>query len=240
MERIESPHSAIARPIIEPIWHPLFSACRLASGTAPVETLLYNYPIGGTVSGTGGTATRLHTNMEQANVLGTPKVFEIHGIRLVLSQINGTADAYTTPLENEGMATGTALGGFITGASNIPLVSDAMRIIYASYYNLFIGAKSYLDVPAFMLPGNTGIEGDFASALTTLGEPNSVASALFHSESLAHTVGMYYSIRRHPIQIPPQQSFFAAIRFPLPTRPTLDSDRVVWSVWDGSLGREVQ
>jgi hypothetical protein len=239
MERIESPHSAIARPIIEPIWHPLFSACRLP-GAVPAETLFYNYPLGGTVSGAGGTATRLHTNMEQANVLGTPKVFEIHGIRLVISELNGDADSYTTPTEQEGMATANAIGGFVTGASNIPLVSDAMRIVYASYYNLFIGSKSYLDVPSFLLPGNTGIQGSFAASLSPIGGPASVATALFYSESTAHTVGLYYSIRRHPIQIPPQQSFFAAIRFPLATRPTLDLQHCIWSVWDGSLGREVQ
>ena len=223
-----------AQAYLETLHQPLYSAFDFNTGTAPTTAALFGYAVGQQLAGAvaGTNATLLHTNMQQQGTLPAPKLFLITGIRIVPVELDS---GLTDPLDNTAGASNAAQT--YTGQDS-NLLEDLLRLVYGSYLDLFIGNKSYLQVPTWFCPGNTGIDG-VAAAFGIVG-----ASATNLSETQRflthHSAGKYFALAQYPIVLPNQQVFSLSLNFPQTSRPAFGARRLVYGVLDGLLGREVQ
>ena len=240
--RFASPAGQFANAKVEPIHQPLYSAHYFQDGQAvPNEASFFGYAVGGNVAGDQSrTATLLETNMQQAGALPTPKLFLVEGIRIIPSQGKATGKRDSSPdylkdviddtnLLSKGTASASA------ASPDVDNLEDLVRLIYGSYFKFFVGTKDYLQIPTFGVPGNCGIEGEIATALT-----GGATSTVFGKQVAAvHSVGKYFSLPEYRILIPSQQNFAASLNFPQETTPTINGGRLVYCFLDGILGREV-
>lgn len=224
--RFAFPHPAAAAKI-EPISQPLYSYVFFAAAVLPVETRAFGYPIGGLVAGAGGTANagHIHTNMEAANLLATPKIALILGYRVIVPALNALL---TVPI--------AASTNVLAAAPDSFELNDLKRFVYGTSFRFFVGTKDYYVAPTWSVPGNVGIEGLsalYVQAPAATG-PNRLDSIAVHSQ------GRYEKLYQHKILIPSQQSFFCSIRATGVVPPTLQATRGLWCVLDAIFGREVQ
>lgn len=137
-----------------------------------------------------------------------PKIFAIHGIRLYH---------------------GNRLVG---GQTDETRTEDLIILLETMFFQLFIGEKFYLTVPAFYLPsGGLGPNAYFDGE--TAGTPRHVANSGFG--------GFFdrFSTQRIPITIPSRQLFFARHAPGITPTVNIVSARQVWCIMDGAFGREV-
>jgi hypothetical protein len=232
--RFASPFAG-QRAKLEPIHQPLYSAYLFDAAIVGGEALLFQYAIGGTVASNiaaATVATQLHTNIQAAGFLPTPKVFLTTGIRIVPVELTS---GLITPIDDTAAAS-VAAQTFLGNDSN--LLEDLMRILYGSYVRFFVGTKDYLVAPCWMTPANTGIDGESSNQIALGASVTNVAERQFINTF--HSMGRYFALNRYPVLIPSQQNFFISINFPQTTRPTLGATRPVYGVLDGILGRETQ
>jgi hypothetical protein len=232
--RFSFPHPQLAEAQIEPIVQPLYSMATIddATMTGQRETMFFKYSIGGTTAGlaaAGGTvpATVLHTNMETPGFIASPKVFLATGTRIVLSNLG---EGLTSPFVTAGTTVDAAPEGQYREFQSI------LEILYGTYFRFYVGTKDYLVCPTWMIPGNTGIGGLSAVAI-------SAASGVGFSQQLnasLNTQGKYFSFNDNRILIPSQQNFHTSISAPQATPPDPHLEVTLYSVLDGVFGREVQ
>lgn len=209
-------------PLLEVIAQPLYSAIGLAAAAIPNETRAFQYQIGDTVAGTGGGAsTLLHTNMEVSGALATPKVFEVTGMRLVISNLDAASTAGATHPADD-------------SASNPLLLEDVQRLVHGTHLALHVGTKDYAAGPSWLFPGNCGLNG--LASITAMDTDTATQAEILAVQGM----GKYYSLNPYTVFIPSQQSFHAKLRATQASPPTLISTRLVWVVLDGRLGREAQ
>jgi len=224
--RGETPEALMGAPLLEVIHQGLYSSIALDAAVIPAELRFFGYQIGDPVPGAGAgvqTAVNIHTNMEIAGALATPKVFEVRGIRVYVSQMN--ADLTTTT----GVVNPVALGA-------ASLLDDMQRIFWGTDFRWHIGNKDYLTVPTHGVPPNVNLAGNASI------DAASTAALDVRRILTAQGVGKYYSCAPYPTFIPSQQSFFAQLRATqlAANRPVLDVAHLVYCMLDGVLGREVQ
>lgn len=223
-----SPMSQMGEPLLEVIQQPIYSSVAFNNALMPNEVRFFQFQVGDVVPGAGLGAvvsSFYHTNMEQAGVLAQPKVFEVQGIRLVLSNLNG---AGTEVLQRHPAAPGAAV--------QADLLEDMQRLFWGTLFTFHVGTKDYLVAPSWLVPGNAGISG-----FHDVGHDDGAAPEV-HVTTAIQGAGKYYSTQPYTPFIPPQQSFFASIRTPQATAPTIASatDLLLWCMLDGRLGREAQ
>lgn len=231
--RFASPFAG-QRAKLEPIHQPLYSAFLFDAAQTQGEALFFQYAVGGTTAGTvtGVVATFLHTNLPAPGFLPTPKIFLTTGLRIIPTELTAPLIDVIDDTAAESVAAVTWTG------EDSNLLEDLMRLFYGSFVRFFVGTKDYLVAPTWVTPANTGIAGvsntEFAVAATpeNLGERQAVRT--FHS------MGRYFALNQYPVLIPSQQNFSMSLNFPQATRPTLGSQRAVYAVLDGILGRETQ
>lgn len=233
--RFRSPIDTMRRAKLEPIHQPLYSCYLFDNAQVPSSALFFNYGVGGQVA-TNQTsppnATEIHTNMVSAGFLPSPKMFLVTGIRVIPVEIDAT---FTDVLADTGGA--TLAGPTFTG-SDVTLLEDLVRIVYGSVFKFFVGTKNYLTNPTWNVPGNTGIQGEAMN--TVNGGMTPTAPISLQKVQTFHSAGRYFALPAFPTMIVPQQNFNATLEFPQTTRPTIGTDRAVYVVLDGILGREVQ
>jgi hypothetical protein len=222
--RLAAPAELGATPRLEMIHQPLYSAGGIDNAALPNELLLFQYAIGGTVSGAGAAAVPnanlFHTNMETAGFLAAPKVHTTTGIRVVFAQLEAVATAVLTD---------PSLG---TTPENTDWADDLQGMLYSGFLRFAIGPKDYVRAPLFLVPGNTGIEGVSSMAA-------GFATNNFMRVNVLHNVGRYYGLPQYPTLIASQQSFVASLNWRFATNYTVLDDHLIWVILDGILGREV-
>jgi len=229
--RFASPAAQFINAKLEPIHQPLYSLCAIDSGVIPRSLLFFQYPVGGTVAGTGdgtiGGATTFHTNMETAGFLANPKLFLVTGIRCIPWPLVPGSAAASAPSPRGAV---NAIGETI---AKDEWIADFLFTWYCGVMNFVVGPKNYLRVPLWNVPANTGVDGFASAAIGSL-----ASASIFRTESF-HSSGRYYALSQYPILIPAQQSFNVSIDYQLPTNPSLNKDAAIYVQLDGVLGREV-
>lgn len=209
--RVRYARSPVGNAQLQPITWPLIDSLAVDNTTAG-EKRFYQDAIG-----TNGKHRGL-TTMEKAGSLAHPKLFDIHGAYLAINQ---------------------ALKNFTTALADadplaVPDEANAvLGILYTTYYQLHVGEKDYLLQPSFLFPSNYHLTGGAVGA--------NVPSASDWRTIHLQTTGMEYSIKRRRVRLLPDQTFYAALHFPL-TGGGVPSGagRVVHSVLNGILFRETQ
>lgn len=230
--RMLAPSSFGARPVLEQIHQPLYSAVALDNAAAlPRQVQFFNYAIGQNVTGAGGgvvSSTAFHTNMQTVGFLSQPKQFTCSGVRLRMASLDyalaGAAPALSDP-------TMTA-----AAPTDDDLLEDLLGLLYSGIFRFTVGPKVYTEVPAYQVPANSGIGGVTGVAIAD----GTAATSRTQRRSAQHGGGRYYRFPMYPVLISAQQSFSCELIFPWATNLTLNDDRYVWAVLDGILSREVQ
>ena len=209
-------------PLLEVVTQPLYSAIAFDGAILPNEVRAFQYQIGDTVAGAGTgaiAATLLHTNMEQAGALSTPKVFEVFGVRMVVGNIDAP------------LTVGTPQPATIADPA---MLEDTQRLFGGVHIALHVGTKDYVSGPAWLFPGNCGIGGLSASGIF-----DTVALEQIQMQAVQGQ-GKYMGLNPYTVFIPSQQSFHVKVRSPQTTTPTVSTDRTIWIMLDGRIGREAQ
>lgn len=215
--------------VLEPIMHPLWSAVCLDNAVIPDRVQFFRYAQGGTVAGAGTgavtPATELHTSMETANSLPTPKIALVLGYSIVVPALDSTLTALLTDTQ-----------GAAETATVSTLVEDLQRILYGTVFRFEIGGiRTYYEAPTWTLPGNTGVEGVVSSSVNAL-----AAQGPFQVNLTAvQGQGQFLELYKHAILLPSQQTFLAELVAAQATPPTLVAERLVWCVLPAITGREV-
>jgi len=212
----------LGQPLLEVLTQPLYSSMSFDGAVIPNETRCFNYALGDTVNGAGTgaiTATYYHTNMEVSGALATPKVYEVTGVRTVLSNIS--ANGQTGPLLDASKAAPA-------------LLEDAQKFFHGTHLSVHIGAKDYISGPSWLFPANTGVGG-----LLDVASVDTAAIELYQPHAVQGQ-GKYMNLAPYTIFIPSQQSFHAKLKAPQATTPTISVDRLLYVVFDGRIGREAQ
>jgi len=233
--RFVSPIQTMRQAKLEPIHQPLYSCFIFDNVQVPSSALFFNYAVGGQVAtnlAAPPASTEIHTNMVSAGFLPSPKMFLVTGIRVIPIELDAT---FTDLLSDTGAATNA--GPTFTG-QDVAVLEDLLRIVYGSVFKFFVGTKNYLTNPTWNVPANTGVQGD-ASQLYG-GGSTPIAASTVQRLTTYHSAGRYFSLPAFPTMIVPQQNFNTTLEFPQTTRPTIGTDRAVYTVLDGVLGREVQ
>ena len=245
--RIISPHSVLARPLLEPRVEALYDSDVWSYTTSRID--FFQVPLG--QNGISGNAAipgipfekRLrHTNMERGGSLNHPKMFVVKGIRLILNDAPQSTSKECRVL---------------TYSARSPQQLLLAYIQYACYYRFRVGAqKIYAEGPGFMFPGNIGAQARASEVClgqrTNGGQPDvGVISEGYH----AHMAGIYFSLGRNSMTLAPGQSFRAELAAGFEPQLTLfgffgqliDStvqlnhlNRLIYNYLDGWLGAEVQ
>lgn len=147
------------------------------------------------------------------NKLANPKLFVVRGWRLHIQQSVAV-----------NAANNDQLGGLLT-------------IIENYFYRFFVGTKDYLVLPVFCIPSGLGAWAAMAAEGATA-DPGTFATLSAHGMPAYHN---YRALKRNQITLPPQQEFFADLNaLNAGLASFTGSDRRVWNVLEGTLGREVQ
>lgn len=227
--RLVTPAELNARAKLEFVHYPLYSSVMFNAG-APLlrENPVFGYAIGDPVAGTpgagGGTivAHNLHTNLETARFLSSPKIFVTRGLRVFYNLLD--FDVGGAPVQQDTAA---------AAAAAITAWDDFQRIWYSGFFRFFVGPKDYARAPLVRVPGNTGIQGPAAITI----DDDTTAAAQFAMALYAK--GVPWRMDTYPVTIYSQQSFGASIDFLHTTNPSLAADRMLTVAMDGILGREV-
>lgn len=230
--RFAFPHPSLAEAQLEPIIQPLFSMAVIdnAAFTGQRETFFFRYSVGQPISGLAAAAgtfasSIIHTNMDTAGFIASPKVFLVSGLRVLIS---GLDSVLVDALES-----GTQ------GAAEVPdesSVTDMLEIIYGTYHRFFVGTKDYAIAPTWAFPCNTGVGGLVAVDISGI----AAQGPDFTSVTAPNTAGKYYGLGDHRVLIPSQQNFFTSLIAPQAVPPTPATELAIYSILDGVLGREVQ
>jgi hypothetical protein len=198
--RVKSPYNAGRPAVVEPIVQPIYDKVQFTAAGSSKLTWFAQ------AIGSAG-VNELTTNMDTPNQFPNPKIAVILGMRLHATQLVGD--------------------GVITVAAQY---TDLLKLFYSYWINLFIGAKSYLKIPAFYLSSGLGVQGSFGAAVTDQAAMN-LGWPTFHS---------YWKCDRHPITIPPQQNFRVEANQGADFPSDLSAARNVWCILETDFGREVQ
>lgn len=249
--RILSPHSVLARPLLEPRVEALYDSDVWSYTTSRID--YFQVPLGEqgvsgnpAIPGIPFTKQLRHTNNERGGSLPHPKMFVVKGIRLLVNDA-----PQSTSKEARAIATTP------NASAGSPQTLLLSYIQYACYYRFRVGAqKIYAEGPGFMFPGNIGIQGNVATAcvgqrMNSGQPPLGVITEAAH----AHMAGIYYSLGRNSVTLAPGQSFRAELAAGLEPQLTLSGffgllidaatqlnhmNRLIYNYLDGWLGAEVQ
>ena len=114
-------------------------------------------------------------------------------------------------------------------------VEDLIVLLYNTFDEFFQGEKFYWTFPSFYgVSGGIGVNAFFAID----GNVAPVERAVAHSGG----GGFFdrFSVKRIPIVIAPVQAFNGVLSPVAGSLADIDSDRDVWFVLDGAMGREIQ
>jgi hypothetical protein len=169
-------------------------------GLEPINEPLYDtqtYPVAGVAqlvffaTGLGGRTLR-ETNVPIAGALPNPQQFHIYGAQLCPSML--------------------ATAQVATAAAMQRTVSDQAALIENSFFRLFIGTKSYIEVASVFVPNGHGLVG---FAATTAGEIASATNGVAHQNNF-YDVTVKVNRSRLAIHVPPQQNFRVTLEYPGP------------------------
>jgi hypothetical protein len=117
----------------------------------------------------------------------------------------------------------------VTAVGNTPF-ADMVSLLARAYYQVVIGEKPYLTIPAFLLSAGTGLE-----AQTLVGATLGTASIVANHGRPEHR--NIYSLL-HSVFIPPVQNF--AVNLTVNTGFSPSPALKLWVVLEGELLREIQ
>lgn len=206
---------------------PLYSAAQFDAAALPRELEVFNYTQGQRVSSNAAApaiASQIHTNMLAIRTIPRPKTFTVFGVRVIVPPLAiTTAPALADP------TSGVAL-------ENNDQVDDLQLLLATQALTFEIGEKKYLEAPLWMLPANVGPGGVAASSVS-----NTNAASIFQTRVALSTCGLAYHFNtgRKPV-IWNQQSIRCAFSCQWATNPSLVDSKLVYVVFDGILGREIQ
>lgn len=170
----------------EPLWDSLAGDQNM-TGTQRMFTI----PIG------QGGKTILHTNLELPGKLPRPQVFRVEGIELRFNQGLSTFSAATPANE--------------LVANQVPAWHNVKKeLISTTFCRFWIGEKSQLDCPTFLLPSNQGIKGGIIYPAI---DDTVFANGL--RRMIAQTAGMGYSCALRPRYIAEEEPFRFELTFPM-------------------------
>lgn len=183
----------------------------------PINEPIYDtqtYPVAGTSSLTFfaaglGTRTLRETNVPIAGVLPNPQQFHVYGVQIVPSFLGSSSVVQST------------------------VVTDLATIVDNSFFRLFIGTKSYVEVCTCFIPNGHGISG-FASTTVGARELASVHNGVAHQNNF-YDVTVKMGHQRKPIHLPPQQNFRAELVFPGPAAATITTNVTIGGTASGGL-----
>lgn len=213
---------------LEFIKHNLYS-CVALDGGAPIPRDLecFNFIQGQTVPGAGAgaiAATQFHTNMQAARTLPKPKTFTVQTVRVVMLPLDFASGSPT-------IGDDTVAGA----AANLDQVDDSILISQSMTARFEIGEKSYLEAPLWMIPSQVGLGGVAATAIAN------AAGVSRQQRVSVHTAGRGWDFTRsRPPVLWNQQQFRWRFETRWATNPSPVGDRLVYVVFGGILGREVQ
>jgi hypothetical protein len=213
----------------------LYSTLALDNAAAPLESVLFNYSVGQTVSGAGNgavQATSWHTNMRVPRTLPSPEVFVLDRVRFHMPALSvGASNAIA--IDQTYGATG-AVGTVSAIASNNAADLLAMTLLHA---RLEVEGKRYVDAPLWMLPGNCGVGGVHARALSSA--VSTATNAVANVQAL-HWVGEGW---RFSDSMPPILTSNTVLDFRLFNQTTgyaFKVDRYLQVILQGTHGRAVR
>lgn len=224
--RFISPWDPAARAMLEPLRQTLYDTEGIVSTTL-LATFFAN-PLGQPTLNLAVNVVKTYrlTNLETAGQLSSPKLYQIHGIRVHAFPINPTVSIYDQD------------------------AADISAVMFSSWFELYIGSKAYLDVPTWMVPSNLGY-GTTVGAVHEAGAAIGGAPTEDRSTVVRafNTSGMHFRLKYNRIFIPPQQNFRCTINLPetlagaganAAEYAALSAGRLWQVVFEGLLGREVQ
>ena len=135
--------------------------------------------------------------------LPNPKIFVVYGIRLVYSEF----------------------------VQNDALINDIKIIGYSSTFELFVGVKQYVMVPAFYISSGLGVSG---SGVDIVGGVSNLTATMGFPSFFNR-----FSIEKRKITLPPQQGFYCDLNPRAVTATMMRANRLIWCMLDGEFGREV-
>ncbi|MFG0317540.1 MAG: hypothetical protein ACF8XB_09715 [Planctomycetota bacterium JB042] len=189
MARVQSPVRSGARARLERRVEPLYDNAVITS-TSVGAVRLFHEPIG------TNSKTILDTNMGLPSSLPTPRVFDILGFELRISQGLTTRSAGIAAAESQSNQTSQFFNGM-------------KGILFGSWMQMRVGTKDYVEAPSFLLPSNQRIGGNVVGGPAVNG---TFANGL--REIFAQSIGMTWSIANRPIRLIPNQTFGATINIP--------------------------
>ena len=200
-------------PSLEPINEPLYDTQVYPVAGAATLTF-FTQGLSGTVVA-GVPRTLRETNVPIAGALPNPQQFHVYGIQVV-------PDAQCQSAQ-------TTAGA----ATAVPVLTDQVTIISQSFFRLYIGTKSYVEVTSILIPCGHGLTG---AAATTIGarEVSSFHNGVAHQNNYFDvTVRVGHS--RKPIHIPPQQNFRCELVFPGPAATAVTLNNTLGGTATGGM-----
>lgn len=227
MVRAASPLPPAARARLEFVKYPLFDAVVLPTAFNARQRF-FATALGEPLQNASVAQfkTYTETNMLTAGRLSTPKVFVIHGVRLVISHLlddeSGLRQASSTIDEAEQ-----------AGDQQLDLLFDMKAIRYGAWFEFLVSNKPWITRPCFELPDDIGIDGLISvGTSSTAGAGDEAASNV----NAPYGSGPLLDLGRNRISLPPEQTFQGGI---VPRQAITLTDQVkIWCSLEGVLGRE--
>lgn len=172
---------------------PLFDNAEVSSTTTGQVEFFQN------PQGSAG-KTQLDTNMRKAGSLPSPRLFQIRGFEIAVSQALTSRTAGIPATE--------------AAAAGTPKPSDFLNgikgLFWTAYLRFIVGTKDYVQAPLFLLPSNQGIDGSVFGAQVPNG---TFATGL--RVAIGQSVGMSWSVRQKPITLVPDQPIRGELVLPI-------------------------
>ncbi len=217
--RFISPWDPAARAMLEPLRQTLYDSEGIVQTT--LQATFFTNPLGQATINLAANVVKTYRlcNLETAGQLSSPKLYQVHGIRVHAFPIAPTVSAYDQD------------------------AADISAVLFSSWFELYIGNKAYLDCPTWMVPSNLGF------SATNAGVHDDGLTATSHVVRAFNPMGGHFRLKYNRIFLPPMQNFRATINLPAALNAAagnvaayarLSPGRIWQVILEGLLGREVQ
>lgn len=216
----------------------LYSTLALDNAVAPLESVLFNYSVGQTVSGTGNgavQATNWHTNMRVPRTLPSPEVFVLDRVRFYMPALSVSASNAVAIDQAYGAGAVAGAGGSVASVASTNAADLlAMTLLHL---RLEVEGKRYVDAPLWMAPGNCGVGGAHSRSVTSAF--TAATSAAVNTQAL-HWAGEGWRFSDSMPPILTSNTVLDVRLFNQVTGYALKVDRYLQIVLQGTHGRAVR